>query len=62
MIRETSKQLIRMYDLAGMEQVDLVPGYDCYIVDGKTYNATEHRLVETRTDSRCPLPGRCISC
>lgn len=61
MVRETSRQLIRMCDLAGMDQKDLIPGYDCYILDGKTYNATEHRLIETRTDSRCPLPGRCVS-
>lgn len=61
MIRETSRQLIQLQDMAGLDQEDLIPGYDCYILDGKTYNATEHRLVETRTDSRCPLPGRCIS-
>ena len=29
--------------------------------DGKTYNATEHRLKETRTDARAPLPGRAIA-
>lgn len=61
LIRETSRQLIQIHNMAGLDQEDLVPGYDCYILDGKTYNATEHRLVETRTDSRSPLPGRCIS-
>lgn len=61
MIRETSRQLIQIRELAGLDRQDLIPGYDCFIFDGKTYNATEHRLIETRTDSRCPLPGRCIS-
>lgn len=61
MVRETSRQLMQICDLARIDQDDPIPGYACFILDGKTYNATEHRLIETRKDSRCPLPGRCIS-
>ena len=39
----------------------MIPGYHTFVVDGKTYNATEHRILESRRDSRCPLPGRSIA-
>lgn len=40
---------------------DPLPGYHTYIIDGKTFNATEHRIEESRTDARAPLPGRLVA-
>ena len=31
------------------------------MIDGKTSNATEHRLKERRVDTRAPLPGRAVA-
>jgi len=38
-----------------------IDGYHTFVIDGKTFNATEHRLKESRRDSRAPLPGRAVT-
>ncbi len=61
LVQTTSGQIKQIYDVAGLKPKDIIPGYHTYILDGKTFNATEHRLLETRDDARCPMPGRCVS-
>ncbi len=61
LVQTTKGQFKQLYDLAGLKHKDIIPSYHTYILDGKTFNATEHRLVETRADARCPMPGRCVS-
>jgi hypothetical protein len=60
LVRATSGELTRQLDKAGLRKKDVIPGYHTYVIDGKSINATEHRLKETRRDSRAPLPGRLI--
>jgi hypothetical protein len=61
LVRSTVKELIRIQDKLKLQKKDVIPGYHTYVIDGKTYNATEHRLLESRADSRCPLPGRSVA-
>ena len=61
LVKTTSGQIKQIYDVAGLKHKDIIPGYHTYILDGKTFNATEHRLLESRTDARCPMPARCMS-
>lgn len=61
LVRSTVGELKRIQGKASVCKNDIVPGFHTFIVDGKTYDATQHRLMESRSDSRCPLPGRAIA-
>jgi Transposase DDE domain len=61
LVRSTVGELIRIQDKLNLRKKDIIPGFHTYVVDGKTYDATEHRLLESRRDSRAPLPGRAIA-
>lgn len=61
LVHTTSADFKQICDAAGLKHKDIIPGYHTYILDGKTFNATEHRLQESRADARCPMPGRCVS-
>jgi hypothetical protein len=45
----------------GMKYQDVIKGFHTFVLDGKSYNATEHRIAETRGDARAPLPGRAVA-
>src|SRR5690606_22354583 len=60
LVRATAQELMRQLDKAGLRKQDVIPGYHTFVIDGKSIDATEHRLKETRRDSRAPLPGRLI--
>lgn len=61
LVRGTVQQLQAIQDKAKSRHKDMLAGYHTFIIDGKTYNATEHRLIESRSDARAPLPGRAVA-
>lgn len=61
LIGQTSSELVAVLKKLRLKRKDIISGYHTFVIDGKTYNATEHRLLETRTDSRQPLAGRMIA-
>lgn len=61
LVRSTVGELRALQDKAKVQRKDVIPGYHTFIIDGKSLNGTEHRLWESRSDSRSPLPGRCVA-
>jgi len=61
LVRATVGELRTLQDKTRVQRKDIIPGYHTFIIDGKSLNGTEHRLWESRYDSRCPLPGRCVA-
>lgn len=61
LLRVSTEKLTEIRKATKMTHLDVIKGFHTYVIDGKTYNATEHRLVESRTDARAPLPGRAIA-
>lgn len=61
LLRVSTEQLIKTRTSTKITHPDVIKGFHTFIIDGKTYNATEHRLVESRTDARAPLPGRAVA-
>ena len=61
MLRVTTQKLMSIRSSTGMKLPDVIKGFHTFVIDGKTYNATEHRIEETRTDARAPLPGRAVA-
>jgi Transposase DDE domain len=61
LVRSTVGELRTLQIKTRVQREDTVPGYHTFVIDGKSLNGTEHRLEESRFDSRCPLPGRCIT-
>jgi hypothetical protein len=61
LVSRSAEQLRAVLDQAGIQYPDILPGYHTFVIDGKTYNATEHRIEETRRDARAPLPGRAVA-
>ena len=54
-------ELLRIHDSSKLRHPDPVRGFHTFVIDGKTYNASEHRIFESRTDARAPLPGRSVA-
>jgi hypothetical protein len=61
LLRVSTEKLIQTRKSTKMIHPDVITGFHTSIIDSKTYNATEHRLEETRTDARSLLPGRAIA-
>lgn len=61
LLRVSTEKLTEIRKATKMTHPDVIKGMHTFVLDGKTYNATEHRLVESRTDARAPLPGRAIA-
>lgn len=61
LLRVSTEKLTEIRKATKMTHPDVIKGLHTFVIDGKTYNATEHRLVESRTDARAPLPGRAIA-
>lgn len=61
LVRATVGGLRTLQNTTRVQRKDIIPGYHTFIIDGKSLNGTEHRLWESRYDSRCPLPGRCVA-
>jgi len=61
LLRVTTEKLVKIRHSTKTKHPDVIKGFHTFIIDGKTYDATEHRLHETRTDARAPLPGRAIA-
>lgn len=60
-LRKTVNELLAVRKSTRIQVRDVIKGYHAFVLDGKTYNATEHRLEETRCDARAPLPGRAVA-
>jgi hypothetical protein len=61
MLKLTTQKLMAIRRSTGMKFPDVIKGFHTFVIDGKTYNATEHRILETQTDARAPLPGRAVA-
>lgn len=61
LLRTTVEQLSALRKSTRTQHRDVIRGYHTFVIDGKTYNATEHRLKECQTDARAPLPGRAVT-
>lgn len=61
LLRVSTEKLAAIRQATKMRKPDVIEGFHTFVLDGKSYNATEHRLLETRTDARSPLPGRAIA-
>lgn len=61
LLRVSTAKLRSIRESTETDYKDVIKGFHTFVIDGKTYNATEHRLLETRTDARSPLPGRAIA-
>lgn len=61
LLRVTTEKLAAIRRSTSMKLPDVIKGYHTFVLDGKSYNATEHRLLEMRTDARAPLPGRAVA-
>ncbi len=61
LLQKTTKELLVVRKSTRIQVRDVIKGYHAFVLDGKTYNATEHRLEETRYDARAPLPGRAVT-
>ena len=61
MLTTVCGELLQIHNSCKIHQADPIKGFHTYVIDGKTYNATEYRLAECRTDARAPLPGRAVT-
>ena len=61
LVSQSAKQLQEVLDQAKLRHSDILPDYHVFVLDGKTYDATEHRIEETRNDARAPLPVRAVA-
>jgi hypothetical protein len=59
-LRVSTQKLMSIRNSVHMSFPDVIKGFHTFVLDGKTYDATEHRLEETRFDARAPLPGRAV--
>lgn len=61
LLRVPVEELRRIQEKSGICREDIIPGYHTYVIDGKKFNGTEHRLKETRSMKSAPLPGMAIA-
>ncbi|WP_182871486.1 transposase, partial [Rhodopirellula sp. JC639] len=61
LLRVSTEKLTKIRKATKTTHRDVIKGFHTFVIDGKTYNATEHRLIESRSDARAPLPGRAIA-
>ena len=61
LLRTPVVELQAIQEKAGVLRKDVIPGYHTFIIDGKKFNGTEHRLKETRNLKSAPLPGMAIA-
>ena len=61
LLRIPTEELGRIQEKSGICREDVIPGYRTYVIDGKKFNGTEHRLKETRRTKSAPLPGMAIA-
>jgi len=61
LLRVSTEKLIQTRKSTKTTHPDVIKGFHTFVIDGKTYNSTEHRLTETRGDARAPLPGKAVA-
>lgn len=60
LVRDSATQLAPVIRKLGARTA-LLPGYHCRVLDGNHFSATEHRLLETRSETAAPLPGQALA-
>jgi IS4 transposase len=60
LVRDSATQLAPVIRKLGLRTA-LLAGYNCRILDGNHFAATEHRLLETRSETAAPLPGQALA-
>lgn len=60
LVRDSAKQLAPVIGKLGLRAA-LLPGYNVRMLDGNHFAATEHRLLETRSETAAPLPGQALA-
>lgn len=61
LLRGPVSELVRIQEKAGICREDVIEGYHTYVLDGKKFDGTEHRLKETRFLKSAPLPGMAVT-
>jgi len=61
LVRVPAAELAAVRRKARALKPDPIPGYHCFIIDGKRLDGTEHRLTETRRMKSSPLPGTVLA-
>jgi IS4 transposase len=59
LVRDSAAQLTPVIRRLGL-RTPLLAGFNIRILDGNHFAATEHRLLETRTETAAPLPGQAL--
>lgn len=60
LVRDSATQLAPVIRKLGARTA-LLPGYHCRVLDGNHFSATEHRILETRSETAAPLPGQALA-
>jgi hypothetical protein len=60
LVRDSAQQLAPVIRKLGLRTAQL-PGYQVRMLDGNHFAATEHRLLETRSQTAAPLPGQALA-
>lgn len=58
--RDSAMQLAPVIRKLGL-RTPLLPGFNIRVLDGNHFAATEHRLLENRTETAAPLPGQALA-
>jgi Transposase DDE domain len=60
LVRYSYQQTVEICNEIGCVPRNDLPGYTTKILDGNSLAGTDHRLIETRTSTAAPLPGRSL--
>jgi hypothetical protein len=60
LVRHSYRQVVELWRECGGLPHHEVAGYEQRILDGNHLSATEHRLLETRSQTAAPLPGKTL--
>ena len=60
-VRHSAEQTIQLQNELGFEPWVILPGYECFTVDGNHLPRTDKRLKELRDSPGAPLPGKVVA-
>ena len=61
LVRETALDAAKVIDAMPGSQIEVLPGFEVFYLDGNHLAATEHRLAELRVTREGPLPGQSLA-
>lgn len=60
-VRHSAEQAIQLQDELEFQQWSILPGYECFDIDGNHLPCTDKRLKELRDSPGAPLPGKVVA-